>query len=292
MHRFRSASLRHPFYETAPTLVGVGAVVGIPGFEPGTPCSQSRCANRTALHPVCVKRRKDNAFSTNSQSDRLPRRKNAPSADHSRPIRPNRLTATIFQTALARRSESPGSSSISPGRPIPSPPVPNAPPFPAPSPLGASAPPRSRPQPSSPPGSVPCLTVSARRRRPPRYRYGDRHRHEYEYRHKYKDRNDTGTVCALALIFLRLLGTFPRLCCLVSAASLRCLCRFSIPTLPPLFIFPTLLPLRPYGRSHCRISPPIAHRDPPRSNSAALLPPSFPADKNKSGTLLQAFPIS
>ena len=26
-------------------------VVGIPGFEPGTPCSQSRCANRTALHP-------------------------------------------------------------------------------------------------------------------------------------------------------------------------------------------------------------------------------------------------
>ena len=27
--------------------------VGIPGFEPGTPCSQSRCANRTALHPEC-----------------------------------------------------------------------------------------------------------------------------------------------------------------------------------------------------------------------------------------------
>ena len=26
-------------------------LVGIPGFEPGTPCSQSRCANRTALHP-------------------------------------------------------------------------------------------------------------------------------------------------------------------------------------------------------------------------------------------------
>ena len=25
--------------------------VGVPGFEPGTPCSQSRCANRTALHP-------------------------------------------------------------------------------------------------------------------------------------------------------------------------------------------------------------------------------------------------
>ena len=25
--------------------------VGVPGFEPGTLCSQSRCANRTALHP-------------------------------------------------------------------------------------------------------------------------------------------------------------------------------------------------------------------------------------------------
>ena len=28
--------------------------VGIPRFELGTPCSQSRCANRTALHPdIC-----------------------------------------------------------------------------------------------------------------------------------------------------------------------------------------------------------------------------------------------
>ena len=25
--------------------------VGVAGFEPTTPCSQSRCANRTALHP-------------------------------------------------------------------------------------------------------------------------------------------------------------------------------------------------------------------------------------------------
>ena len=25
--------------------------VGVKGFEPSTPCSQSRCANRTALHP-------------------------------------------------------------------------------------------------------------------------------------------------------------------------------------------------------------------------------------------------
>ena len=28
--------------------------VGIAGFEPTTPCSQSRCANRTALHPECA----------------------------------------------------------------------------------------------------------------------------------------------------------------------------------------------------------------------------------------------
>ena len=27
-------------------------LVGVTGFEPVTPCSQSRCANRTALHPV------------------------------------------------------------------------------------------------------------------------------------------------------------------------------------------------------------------------------------------------
>lgn len=26
--------------------------VGVSGFEPEAPCSQSRCANRTALHPV------------------------------------------------------------------------------------------------------------------------------------------------------------------------------------------------------------------------------------------------
>ncbi len=25
--------------------------IGVAGFEPTTPCSQSRCANRTALHP-------------------------------------------------------------------------------------------------------------------------------------------------------------------------------------------------------------------------------------------------
>ena len=32
--------------------------VGVPRFERGTPCSQSRCANRTALHPETFKRHK------------------------------------------------------------------------------------------------------------------------------------------------------------------------------------------------------------------------------------------
>ena len=30
---------------------GTSRIVGVAGFEPATPCSQSRCANRTALHP-------------------------------------------------------------------------------------------------------------------------------------------------------------------------------------------------------------------------------------------------
>ena len=29
-------------------------MVGIVGFEPTTPCSQSRCANQAALHPVTM----------------------------------------------------------------------------------------------------------------------------------------------------------------------------------------------------------------------------------------------
>ena len=28
--------------------------VGVKGFEPSTPWSQTRCANRTALNPECV----------------------------------------------------------------------------------------------------------------------------------------------------------------------------------------------------------------------------------------------
>ena len=42
----------------------ISFIVGIPGFEPGTPCSQSRCANRTALHPVrCLPDKLSNASS-------------------------------------------------------------------------------------------------------------------------------------------------------------------------------------------------------------------------------------
>ena len=32
-------------------IISVLFIVGVAGFEPTTPCSQSRCANRTALHP-------------------------------------------------------------------------------------------------------------------------------------------------------------------------------------------------------------------------------------------------
>ena len=33
-------------------VFNVFEIVGVAGFELATPCSQSRCANRTALHPV------------------------------------------------------------------------------------------------------------------------------------------------------------------------------------------------------------------------------------------------
>ncbi len=39
------------WFETKKACISASLLVGIPGFEPGTPCSQSRCANRTALHP-------------------------------------------------------------------------------------------------------------------------------------------------------------------------------------------------------------------------------------------------
>ena len=41
-----------PFSFSAPWLRP--CLVGITGFEPVTPCSQSRCANRTAPHPVVL----------------------------------------------------------------------------------------------------------------------------------------------------------------------------------------------------------------------------------------------
>ena len=51
------AQLPHPQNEKEPeTTIRFQAhyalfLVGVAGFEPTTPCSQSRCANRTALHP-------------------------------------------------------------------------------------------------------------------------------------------------------------------------------------------------------------------------------------------------
>ena len=50
----------HPYQGCALPLSYDGNIflVGVPGFEPGTPCSQSRCANRTALHPEGGEERK------------------------------------------------------------------------------------------------------------------------------------------------------------------------------------------------------------------------------------------
>ena len=43
---------RAPFYDGALNQRHVVlSIVGVRGFEPPTPCSQSRCANRAALHP-------------------------------------------------------------------------------------------------------------------------------------------------------------------------------------------------------------------------------------------------
>ena len=39
----------HPIYKS--DIQQFNFFVGVPGFEPGTSCSQSRRANRTALHP-------------------------------------------------------------------------------------------------------------------------------------------------------------------------------------------------------------------------------------------------
>ena len=44
-------------------------LVGVPGFEPGTPCSQSRCANRTALHPEDVKFLAEKSFTLSGYQD-------------------------------------------------------------------------------------------------------------------------------------------------------------------------------------------------------------------------------
>ena len=49
-----------PFSFSAPWLRP--CLVGITGFEPVTPCSQSRCANRTAPHPEVVRNQFPNRF--------------------------------------------------------------------------------------------------------------------------------------------------------------------------------------------------------------------------------------
>ena len=42
---------RYPKIKNPHQYADKGFNVGVEGFEPPTPCSQSRCANRTALHP-------------------------------------------------------------------------------------------------------------------------------------------------------------------------------------------------------------------------------------------------
>src|SRR5690625_1930240 len=46
--------LTSPVKQKNPSTIVKGfSCVGVAGFEPAAPCSQSRCANRTAPHPVC-----------------------------------------------------------------------------------------------------------------------------------------------------------------------------------------------------------------------------------------------
>ena len=48
----RTDAVRHNEKREQPMLLSL--FVGVAGFEPTTPCSQSRCANRTALHPETI----------------------------------------------------------------------------------------------------------------------------------------------------------------------------------------------------------------------------------------------
>ena len=45
---FQSKNKKEPDFNLTPSF----SIVGVAGFEPATPCSQSRCASRTALYPV------------------------------------------------------------------------------------------------------------------------------------------------------------------------------------------------------------------------------------------------
>ena len=55
--KLKNKEIINPLDEKTPLIkdnnltISVFLFVGVPGFEPGTSCSQSRRANRTALHP-------------------------------------------------------------------------------------------------------------------------------------------------------------------------------------------------------------------------------------------------
>ena len=279
MHRFRSASLRHPPMKPPRPWQGSGRWSGYRDSNPGPPAPKAGALTGLRYIPFVSNGAKITHFQQTPNPIGFHAEKTPP---------PQIIPALSDQTASLRPSSKP------PWLAAPSPPaavhssgeadsIPTGSkraPFPAPSPLGASTPPRSRPQPSSPPGSVPCLTVSARRRRPPRYRYGDRHRHEYEYRHKYKDRNDTGTGTRNREHgnSLRLGAYLPTSFRYFPSSLLSCLCRFSSLPLPlfypyssPSFYLSDFTPpatLRPqplpHLSSHCPPGPaPIQFRRSP-----------------------------
>ena len=50
-HSSKQACVRSENKKAIAVAMAFLVVVGVAGFEPATPCSQSRCANRTALYP-------------------------------------------------------------------------------------------------------------------------------------------------------------------------------------------------------------------------------------------------
>ena len=47
----KTSNFRFPKNKDKMLIFNLLSFVGVKGFEPSTPCSQSRCANRTALRP-------------------------------------------------------------------------------------------------------------------------------------------------------------------------------------------------------------------------------------------------